>query len=130
MMQANGKIFKAEGLPMGKPIIIIYFSPDCDHCDKLMKDFFKRTTEFKNASVVMITYVPIENVLKFVKHYNLNKHPTVYAGSEGNSFFVRNYYKITEMPFAALYTKNGDLIKSYTKVATLEDLSDKLKQLK
>ena len=130
MMQANGKVFKAQDLPMGKPIIIIYFSPDCDHCDKLMKDFLKRTAEFKNCSVAMITYLPIDKVTKFVKDYDLNKYQNVYVGSEGNSFFVRNYYKITDMPFAALYTKNGDLIMSYMKVATLQDLSDKLKKLK
>ena len=32
MLQTNRKVFRAQQLPANKPIIIIYFSPDCDHC--------------------------------------------------------------------------------------------------
>jgi AhpC/TSA family. len=130
VIQSDDKIFKAEELPMGKPIIIIYFSPECDHCDKLMKDLRKRTMDFKSASIVMITWLPVEKVSRFVQQYNWNKHPNIYVGTEGNSFFVRDYYKITEMPFIALYTKNGDLVKSYSKEDALTDLFNKLNNLK
>ena len=120
MMQANGKIFKAEDLPMGKAIVIIYFSPECDHCDKLMKELVQQTE---------VTYLPVEKVLEFEKNYSLKKYPNIYAGTEGNGFFLRNYYKLTEMPFAALYSKNGDFIKSYTREIDLEDLSTRLNKL-
>jgi thioredoxin-related protein len=130
MMQSNGKVFRAQDLPIGKPIIIIYFSPECDHCEKLMKELFKRSSEFKKASIAMITYLPVENLSKFEKDHSLNKYTNIYAGTEGSSFFVRNYYKIREMPFVALYTKNGDLVKSYTRTITLKDLSEKLSKLK
>ena len=129
MIQPNGKLFRAQDLPMGKPIIIIYFSPECNHCEKLMKELFKQPADFRKASIAMITYLPVERVSKFVKDYNLSKYPNIYAGTEGTSFFVRNYYKITDMPFAALYTKNGDLVKSYSKEVSLKDLSARLRNL-
>ena len=129
MMQANGKIFKAEDLPMEKAIVIIYFSPECDHCDKLMKELVQQTEGFKKASIAMVTYLPVEKVLEFEKTYSLKKYSNIYAGTEGNSFFLRNYYKLTEMPFAALYSKNGDFIKSYTREIDLEDLSTRLNKL-
>ena len=129
MMQVNGKVFKAEDLPMEKPIIIIYFSPECDHCDKLMKELVKQTEGLKKASIAMITYLPVEKVLDFEKTYSLKKYSNIYAGTEGNSFFLRNYYKLTEMPFAALYSKNGDFIKSYNKEIDLVDLLTRLNKL-
>ena len=129
MMQTNGKIFKAEDLPMGKAIVIIYFSPECDHCDKLMKELVQQTEGLKKASIAMVTYLPVEKVLEFEKNYSLKKYPNIYAGTEGNNFFLRNYYKLTEMPFAALYSKNGDFIKSYTREIDLEDLSTRLNKL-
>src|SRR5437016_6206191 len=46
IMQSNGKVFKAEDLPFEKPILIIYFSPECDHCLTFMKDLFKRADDF------------------------------------------------------------------------------------
>ncbi len=78
----------------------------------------------------MITYLPVERVAKFVKDFSLNKYANIYAGTEGNSFFVRNYYKIMDMPFAALYTKEGVFVKSYEKNIDLNDLSRRLNNLK
>ena len=129
MLQTNGAVFKAEDLPMGKPIIIIYFSPECDHCTKMLKDFFQQAASFKKASIAMITYLPVEKVTKFVKDYEVNKFPNIYTGTEGTSFFVRDYYRIKEMPFVALYSKNGALIQYYSKDIVLKDLANKLKDL-
>ena len=130
IMQANGRIFKAEELPIGKPVVIIYFSPECDHCDKLMKDLFKQKTGFDKASIAMITYLPVEKLSSFYRAYDLDKYPNIYAGTEGTSFFVRNYYKIRDMPFVVLYNKNGDCVKSYSREVDLRDVGSRLSQLK
>ena len=129
MMQTNGNIFKVQNLPMGKPILIIYFSPECDHCEEVVKNFFKQAANFQKASVAFITYLPVDKVLKFEKDYNLEKYPNMYSGTEGSTFFVRNYYKIMDVPFVALYTKNGDFVTSYEKEVDLKVLAEKLKGL-
>ena len=129
MVQANGKIFRAEDLPIGKPIVIIYFSPDCDHCDQLVKELLKRKADFNKASIAMITYLPVDPVTKFVKAYDLNSLPNIYVGTEGSTYFLKNYYQLTSMPFMALYTKNGDLVKQYPKDEGLTDLINQLKNL-
>lgn len=130
MMQANGKIFTAHDLPVGKPILIVYFSPDCDHCEKMLKEFFKQSSGFQKASVAFVTYLPVDKVSKFEKDYNLAKFSNMYAGTEGSTFFLRNYYKIIDVPFAALYTKDGDLVTSYEKEVNLKALVEKLKGLR
>jgi thioredoxin-related protein len=129
MVQPNGKIFKAQYLPMGKPIVIIYFSPDCDHCEKLMKEVLKHKTELKKASIAMVTHLPVQNVTAFVKKYKLNNETNFYVGTEGTTFFLKNYYKLVEMPFMALYTKNGDLVKTFEHDGDLGDLVNKLRAL-
>lgn len=113
MMQANGKLFKAEQLPIGKPILLIYFSPGCDHCEKLMNSFVKNKDTFNNTSVAMITYYPVAAVRNFVKQFGLQKYSNIYVGTEGNPFFIKKYYNLTTLPFMALYTKNGDLVQKY-----------------
>ena len=129
MVQANGKIFRAQDLPMGKPILLVYFSPDCDHCEKMLKTFFKQATNFQKASVAFITYLPVDRVSKFTTDYQLAKYANMYAGTEGSPFFIRNYYRIKALPFAALYTKNGDYVASYEKDVDLSSLAEKLKRL-
>lgn len=129
MVQANGKIFRAQDLPVGKPILLVYFSPECDHCEKMLKAFFSQANHFQKASVALITYLPVDKVSKFTKDYNLAKHANMYTGTEGSTFFVRNYYRIKELPFVALYTKNGDFVTSYEKDVDLASLAEKLKRL-
>lgn len=129
MVQANGKIFKAQNLPMGKPILLIYFSPECDHCVNMLKAFFSQAANFQKSSVAFITFLPVDKVSKFATDYNLVKYPNMYAGTEGSTFFVRNYYRIKELPFVALYTKNGDFVTSFEKEVNLTVLAEKLKQL-
>jgi thiol-disulfide isomerase/thioredoxin len=130
MVQADGKIFRAENLPFGKPIIIIYFSPECDDCQKLTDELLARINEFKNASVAMITYLSVDAVSQFEARNNLKKYGNFYIGTEGNYLFVKNYYSIEQFPFIALFSKDGDLIKKYySKEINVSDLVDHLKNL-
>jgi thioredoxin-related protein len=129
MTQSNGKLFNATNLPYGKPILLIYFSPDCDHCQVMMKEWFKMANDFKKASVVMISFLPIDKIAKFEKEFKVNQYSNIIVGTEGLSFFVKNYYRIADMPFAALYDKNGNLITSYEKDIPLNELANKLKKL-
>lgn len=122
MMQSNYKVFKASNLPYERPIIIIYFSPECDHCQRLMKNFFENVKLFDNVSVAMVSFLSVETMQKFEKDYNVRRYPNIYVGTEGNSFFLRQYYGLTEMPFAATYRKDGNLIASYSKLETVAPL--------
>lgn len=130
MMQPNGKIFRAQNLPIGKPIVIIYFSPDCEECQKLTKELLERINDFKNVSFAMITYQPIEMVSQYMQKNRLGTYPNIYVGTEGSSLFVRNYYNILKFPFMTLYNKNGDLIVKYTSTqVNVEDLHQRVKSL-
>jgi thiol-disulfide isomerase/thioredoxin len=130
MVQADGKVFKAENLPFGKPIIIIYFSPDCDDCQLFISELLARINDFRKVSIAMITYLSVESVSNFVAKSKLSNYSNIYVGTEENYLLVKNYYNIEQFPFVTLYNKNGDLIKKYnSKEISVNDLSDRLKLL-
>jgi thioredoxin-related protein len=129
MVLSSGKLFHASSLPQGKPIIVIYFSPECDHCHILMKEWFKQAGNFRKASVAMITFLPLNSVTLFEKEYNTKQHSNIIAGTEGTTFLVRNYYKVLDLPFVALHDKNGNLVSTYSKDIPLNTLAAQLRQL-
>lgn len=130
MIQSNGEIFMAESLPFGKPILIIYFSPECDDCQQLTNELLSRIKDFKVVSIAMITYMSVASVTQFVSRNKLDMYSNIYVGTEGSSLFVKNYYNIEQFPFMVLYNKNGDLIKKYnSKEINLDDLFERLKSL-
>lgn len=130
MVKPDGKVFKAEDLPLGKPILIIYFSTECEECHRFIEGLLEHADEFKGASIAMVTYFSIESITKYVKDLNLNEYSNIYVGTEGNSLFLINYYNIYKFPFVALYTKNGDLVvKYFSDDISLEDLLKRMRAI-
>src|SRR4030095_10877224 len=129
MYRSDKTIFSAAELPKTKPVVLIFFDPDCDHCQKLMKELFEKINAFKKAEIIMVTFKPIEEVAEFEKKNNTQKYQNIIVGTEGVGFYLRNYYGLTKMPFTALYDKKGSLAYSYRKETLVDDLIKRLKKL-
>lgn len=130
MLLSNDKVFSVTELPKNKPVIVIYFDPDCDHCQKLVKELFKKIRSFKKAQIAMVTFKPLGEVAAFEKKYKTHTYPNVNVGTEGTSFQLRNYYQLTKMPFTALYDKNRKLNCSYGEEISVDELIKRLNNLK
>lgn len=129
MQLTNGKIFSSTELSRQRPVIIIYFAPDCDHCQVLMKELLKKMAAFKNSQIVMATFERVNEVAGFEKLYQISKFPNIQAGSEIPVFFFRNYYRLEHTPFTALYDKQGKLVVAYKDQTPVDDLIKRLKTL-
>jgi thiol-disulfide isomerase/thioredoxin len=130
IVKADGSLFRAQDLPRGKPVIIIYFSPECEDCQKFTEAMLSRIDEFWGASVVMVTYLPVKSVAWYVKKYRLNIYPNIFVGTEGNSFIVRYYFNVHRFPFVALLDREGKLVKLWDRQENIEELVSTLKSLK
>src|SRR5256885_13945733 len=122
MLQSKGTYYSAKDLPHGKPVVLIYFAPDCPHCLTLMNALFKKIKDFKKAEIVMVTFKPIDELLPFEKQYQTYKYPNIKVGTEGTTFYLRYYYNLTNTPFTALYNKKGNMVYSYRKETPVDDL--------
>jgi thiol-disulfide isomerase/thioredoxin len=129
MYRSDKTIFNAAELPKTKPVVLIYFDPDCDHCQKLMKELFQKIDAFKKAEIIMVTFKSVEEVAAFEKLNNTQKYSNIIVGTEGTGFYLRNYYGLVTMPFTALYDKKGNLNYSYRKETFVDDLINRLKNL-
>ncbi len=130
MLLTNGKTFYAKDLSHQKPVIIIYFSPDCEHCQTLMNGVFNKINNFKGAEIIMITFNPLNEVVKFEKYYHTYKYPNIIVGTEVPALFLRSYYNLVKTPFTALYDRMGQYIYSYKQETSIDDLVKRLKMLK
>jgi thiol-disulfide isomerase/thioredoxin len=130
VLLANNQIFKAEHLPPGKPVVIFYFSIECDHCKSLITEMCKKMDEFKKATIVMITFYSTADIRNFSQQFNLNKFPNIIVGTEGTGMLVRSYYHITNTPFVAFHDQLGNYIASYSNNVNLNELIKRINNLK
>ena len=124
--QANGEKFTTSQIPNGKQIALIYFSPECEHCQVFMKSFFEQAKSFDDVFVLMITYLPLDRLVKFSGEYPVADYPNIVAGTEGMAFLVRDFFKIDNIPFVATYNKDGKLISTYDGNASIEKVKKDL----
>lgn len=126
----NGQLFNSKDLSRNKPVIIIYFAPDCEHCQLLMKNVLKRINEFKKSQIILVSFESLQQVIDFEKQYGLKSYPFIKTGIEKPVFFFRYYYHLENTPFTALYDKHGKYIISYKTQTPVDDLLKHLNSLK
>lgn len=108
------------------PVMIIYFAPDCPHCQHLTKELTSHIKDFGNTQIVMITFVDPNRQFKaitdFVKNYNLKKYPNITVGTEGYTYVVQKFYQVRTTPYEAVYNKQHQLVQTFAKIPEMEDL--------
>lgn len=124
--QAGNKKFNTTSLKKGVPVMIMFFSPGCDHCIHQFEDMVKRMKDLKNYQIIMATYQPIEELEEFNKKYKISKYPNIITGRDAN-YFLPPFYQITNFPYLAFYNKNGVLTDVHEGNMTIDNIIKKLK---
>lgn len=118
----NGTTLSSTKAPNQKPLLIIYFAPDCEHCRKLMDQLFPQMNAFKNIEILMVTFESLNDVAWFENHYHTKNYSNIKVGMEEPVFFLKNYYHLEHTPFTALFDKNGKLAISYKEYTPFNEL--------
>ena len=133
IIKADSTVTTQAALNMNKPVMIIYFAPDCSHCEHLMEELRPKMDALKKMQVVMITFTqtqyPYLKMLKsFNNKFNLSKYRNFTVGTEYPDYKVQRYYAISTTPYIVVYNAAGTVIKSFTTVPKVEDLLAAIKK--
>lgn len=120
-------------LQKGKPVVIIYFSPDCSHCQRMMYEMKPKFTQLQNVQFVMITWSlkwDIRAIKEFRRDYGLKDFKNFTIGTEGYTKNVQDYYEVHTTPYIAMYDSKGKWVKGFDKVPKTEEVVASAKSLK
>ena len=93
--------------------ILMFFSPECEHCKHQTKDILEAIDKFKDIEIVMATYQPFNEMKEFYKNFHIADYPNIKMGRD-EKFVLPPFYKMTSLPFLALYDKKGNLITTFS----------------
>ncbi|MEJ7679769.1 MAG: redoxin domain-containing protein [Segetibacter sp.] len=113
--------FSKTNLQSKTPTLILYFSPDCGHCQIETEELLSKIKEFNDLQIVMITSRPFEDMANFAEHYKIKRFPAIKIGTDPARYVTR-FYDVKFTPFSALYDKKGMLVKVYEKEIDMEEL--------
>ena len=115
----GGKQICIDEFDSSLPTIIIYFHPECEHCQYEAKEIGIRASEFKNANLLMITP---DNSVQRIKDFAAGNHLWEVGNFEllldkNNAF--KKYFGTAIIPSIFIY-KNNKLLKKYSGETNIE----------
>lgn len=107
----NTNFTKAD-LKKNQPLILMYFSPECDHCQHQVNDMLKRIKDLKKYQIVMATSKSFEEMKAFYDKYKLAAYSNIVMGRD-IKYLLPPFFRMRNLPYLALYDKKGNLITSF-----------------
>jgi thiol-disulfide isomerase/thioredoxin len=122
----NSGVFSTAKIKKNTPVVIMFFSPGCDHCITQFESMQKRMADLKKSQIIMATYQPIEELAAFDKKYQIQKYPNIVTGRDANYFFPP-FFEISNFPYLAFYDRNGRLVTTHEGNMSVDNMLKNLK---
>lgn len=113
--------FTNNNLQKNKATVIIYFSPDCGHCQFEAKELVKAKDSLANVNFVWVSYHPIEDIKAFEQKYHLAELSNCIVGRDPK-YFIPAFFRVEFTPFMAVYNTKGIFVKEFREGAKASEL--------
>jgi thiol-disulfide isomerase/thioredoxin len=104
--------FTKDNLKKKEPLVLIMFSPDCEHCQKETDSLLANITLFKKVQIVMASPLDYIHIKEFYEKYKIAEYPNITIGKDP-IWFLGQYYKVRNFPTIVVYDKDGKFVKIF-----------------
>jgi protein-disulfide isomerase len=110
------KSFTQANLKPGQPVVVVYFDPDCDHCNKQAQLIQAEVSKFATAQLIWVAFpASIEAITAFGKKYFSAQFGKNFHFLRDNDYTFDRSFGYSEAPSIYVYNKSWKLVKSYSK---------------
>ena len=107
----SSKFVKAD-LQKKKAVMIMVFSPDCDHCQHEVKEIIANIDLFKDVQILLVSHLGYHYIKAFYEEYHIANYPDITMGWD-HSYFFSTFYNTKFLPAIFLYNKRGKFVKAF-----------------
>ncbi|MDQ6755335.1 MAG: redoxin domain-containing protein [Bacteroidota bacterium] len=122
---SDSTAFTRDDLQKKKPTVFIIFSPDCEHCQHETEALIKNINKFKDVQIVMVDYLPHEEMVKFYNNYKIANYPEITMGRDAK-FFFPIFFHVESLPAIYVYDKKGKFKQAFQGSVKIDKIADAL----
>ena len=104
--------FTSNNIKKNSPFVIMFFNPDCDHCQKETKELLAYKEELKGLQILMVSSSSYTEIKDFYQEYGLSSMYNIRVGQDVN-FKLGSIYKIRTYPSIFVYDNKATLAKAF-----------------
>jgi hypothetical protein len=105
MLPDSVTIFNTQNIPEGKPSLLVWFSPDCEHCQRETAELLRSMGSLKKVNFYFLTIEPIERIRLFNDSFKLYRYPNITIGMD-YKFFFPAHYQNKGVPYSMLFDRD------------------------
>ncbi len=105
-----------------RPAVLIYFDPDCDHCQREADELHKKAALLKSAHVIMLSSASLPALKTFANTHQINGLPTVRI-AHINRQTAYETFGFASVPDVLIYHANGSLAKRFRGETSVEAIA-------
>lgn len=110
----------------GKPLVLVYFSPECGHCQEMSDLWAKKMSQFKGVNIIYSWFnFPFSEIQTFRKKYHLANFNNVTFGRDPD-YSIPCFYRVEYTPTVAVYNKDGKLVEVLRMGITVDKIAKAL----
>ena len=117
----SSSFFVKDDLDKDKAVLLIIFSPLCEHCQHETEQIIQRIEDFKKVQIVMATTMPFHEMKEFYERYKLADFKNIRVGQD-IQYMLPSFYQAHNLPYLAMYDKKGNLIRTFEGTMKMDDL--------
>lgn len=115
-----------KDIPKGKALMLLYFRSDCDHCEHTAQQLKTTATKYP-ALLWMVSAEPIPTLRTFEDMAGLYDIANLRV-MQDYSQSMHQWFDFTKLPFIVLFDKNGNQLKTFDELPTVESIKKILNQ--
>jgi hypothetical protein len=127
LLTDSSTYFTKEDLAKKKAVMIMLFSPDCEHCKHETESIIANIDAFKKVQIIMSTTLPFERILEYYNHYDLKRFDNIIIGKDVN-YMLPVFFDIHNLPFLAFYNRKQELISVFSGALPINRVIEELKK--
>lgn len=120
LMDSSTKICTTS-IVAGKPTIMMYVSPDCEHCHRLTEQLLKNINALKETQIYFFTPLSLSEMKHFSNNFKLTDYPNITVAHDYEFAFYK-FYHANAFPCTAVFDKEKKLVKVYKGEVEIEKI--------
>ncbi|MBC9915101.1 TlpA family protein disulfide reductase [Chitinophaga varians] len=106
--------------------VLLFFEPDCPHCQKEIESILKNIESFDNAKFCFLSISSFPEIKNFCKRYDIIRYRNVVVGRDTAAAYAK-YFSIRAVPHTSIYTSDRRLKKIFASSVDAKELISALK---
>lgn len=114
-------VFDTKNIVKGKPTLFVYFSPDCEHCQRQTKELIDNIGSFTDVQIYLFTPSEFSDLKRFDSTFRLYKYKNIIVAQDLEYGFYK-YFKAVSFPYVAVYDRQKELTKLYKNEISIQKI--------